>query len=102
MIGGGIKGIAFTTVEACKEECAKTEGCVAFTTYAGTDNKCWLKNKDHDAESVSARTISARMRCYEGKGSTRVHKMFQTIQSKNCIDMNCTDVPTHVVLGSRF
>ena len=66
LTGGGIKNIAFTTVQACKEECAKTEGCVAFSTAAGTDNKCYLKNKDHDAESVKARSISAKMRCYEG------------------------------------
>ena len=58
--------MSFTTVQACKEECAKTEGCVAFSTAAGTDNKCYLKNKDHDAESVKARSISAKMSCYEG------------------------------------
>ena len=69
MHGGGIKNIAFTTVQACKEECAKTEGCVAFTTAAGTVNKCKLKNKDHDAETAWAIAISARMSCYEGKGN---------------------------------
>ena len=58
--------MAFTTVEACKEECTKTEGCVAFTTAAGTNNKCWLKNKDHAVESTYAIAISARMSCYEG------------------------------------
>ena len=67
--GGGIKNVAFTTVQACKEECAKTEGCVAFTTEAGTINRCYLKNKDHAAESSSAIAISARMSCYEGKVS---------------------------------
>ena len=67
MIGGDIKDIAFTTVQACKEECAKTEGCVAFTTAAGTDNKCKLKNKDHGAEKARARLISAKMSCYKGK-----------------------------------
>ena len=67
MTGGDIGNIAFTTVQTCKEECAKTEGCVAFTTVAGTGNKCYLKNKDHRAESASAIAISARMSCYEGK-----------------------------------
>ena len=68
MPGGDIiKEIAFTTVQACKEECAKTEGCVAFTTQTGTINKCKLKNKDHGAESAQGVAISARMSCYEGK-----------------------------------
>ena len=66
MPGGDIKTIAFTTIEACKEECAKTEGCVAFTTAAGTFNGCYLKNKDHAAESTNAICISVRMDCYEG------------------------------------
>ena len=65
--GGDIKNITFTTVQACKEECAKTEGCVAFTTDAGTVNKCFLKNKTHGAESANAISISARMSCYEGE-----------------------------------
>ena len=69
LLGGDIKDIAFTTVQACKEVCAKTEGCVAFTTAAGTYNKCYLKNKDHGAESASGVAISARMSCYEGKGN---------------------------------
>ena len=69
MSGGDIKNIAFTTVQACKEECAKTAGCVAFETVAGTDNKCYLNNKDHGAERTNAKTISARMSCYEGKGN---------------------------------
>ena len=63
--GGVIKNILFTTVEACKEECAKTEGCVAFATNAGAANKCRLKNKDHGAESADPNSISARMSCYE-------------------------------------
>ena len=66
MPGTNIKSIAFTTVQACKEECAKTEGCVAFTTTAGTNNGCYLKNKDHATEIVAEMTISARMSCYEG------------------------------------
>ena len=70
MPGGNIKPyIAFTTVQACKEECAKTVGCVAFVTAAGTNNKCYLKNKDHGAESANELTMSARMSCYEGKGN---------------------------------
>ena len=56
----------FTTVQACKEECAKTEGCVAFTTEAGTVNECKLKNKDHGAESARALAMSTRMSCNEG------------------------------------
>ena len=63
-----MKNMAFTTVQACKEECAKTAGCVAFATVAGTNNKCYLKNKDHAAESAVAIAMSARMSCYEGKG----------------------------------
>ena len=70
--GGHIKNIAFTTVQACKEECAKTEGCVAFTTGAGTYNKCWLKNKTHTAESADQRFISARMSCYEGNFEPKI------------------------------
>ena len=62
--GGDMKIIAFTTVQACKEECAKTEGCVAFTT--GVSNQCYLKNKDHGAESANAIATSARMSCYAG------------------------------------
>ena len=61
-----IKAVPFTTVQACKEECTKTEGCVAFTTVAGTSNKCHLKRKDHAAEAPNAIAISARMSCYEG------------------------------------
>ena len=67
LLAGDIKTIAFTTLQACKEECAKTKGCVAFTTEAGTYNKCWLKKKGHAAESPNHPiTISARMSCYEG------------------------------------
>ena len=66
MYGGDIKEIAFTTVQACKDECATTEGCVAFEAAAGTQNKCRLKNKDHGAEDAGATAISARMSCYEG------------------------------------
>ena len=73
MWGGDIKNITFTTVQACKEECAKTEGCVAFTTGAGTVNKCHLKNKDHGAESANAMSISARMSCYEGNNYIMNH-----------------------------
>ena len=39
---------------------------MAFTTAAGTNNKCYLKNKDHGAESANAIAISVRMSCYEG------------------------------------
>ena len=63
--GGDIKVIPLTTVQACKEECAKLEGCVAFTTAAGSYNKCWLKNGNHHAESRHSACISARMSCYE-------------------------------------
>ena len=69
MPGGDIKNIAFTTVQACMEECAKTEGCVGFEAAAGTYNKCYLKNQDHGAENASEVAISARMSCYEGKGN---------------------------------
>ena len=78
MPGGDIKDIAFTTVQACKEECAKTEGCVAFTTQAGTYNRCYLKNKDHGAESASVTAISARMSCYEGKAELYCHLKYKT------------------------
>ena len=40
---------------------------MAFTTAAAGLNRCYLKNKDHDAETVNEITISARMSCYEGK-----------------------------------
>ena len=39
---------------------------MAFTTAAGTYNGCYLKNKDHAAESAGALTISVRMSCYGG------------------------------------
>ena len=78
MPGGDIKNIAFTTVQACKEECARTEGCTAFTTLAGRYNKCYLKNKDHGAESASARAISVRMSCYEGKAKLYCHLKYKT------------------------
>ena len=65
MNGGAIKNIAFTTIEACKEECTKTEGCVAFTTVAGTTNSCFLKNKDHAAEASNVKAISVRISCYK-------------------------------------
>ena len=67
--GGDIKQVSFTTVQACKEECAKTEGCVAFTTVAGTYNQslqCLLKHKNHGVESAHAIATSVRMSCYEG------------------------------------
>ena len=72
--GGVIKNIAFTTVQACKEDCAKTVavGCVAFTTLAGTHNRCYLKNKGHAAESANVIAISARMSCYKGKGINKL------------------------------
>ena len=64
---GDIKNVTYTTIEACKEECAKTEGCVAFTTEAGTINICWIKNKDHAVEAAANEiATSARMSCYEG------------------------------------
>ena len=64
--GGLIKQVSFTTVQACKEECAKTEECAAFVTSPGRQNKCRLKNKDHGVERAEATAISARMSCYEG------------------------------------
>ena len=72
LYGGDIKHVSFTTVQACKEECAKTGGCAAFTTSAGTVNLCLLKNKDHATESASATSISARMGCYEGETTDQV------------------------------
>ena len=39
---------------------------MAFTTLAGTINLCYLKNKDHAAESAVVIAISARMSCYKG------------------------------------
>ena len=71
MYDGNIRSISFTTVKACKEECAKTERCVAFVTVAGTINKCWLKNKNHAAESACGRCISSLMSCYSFTGDTR-------------------------------
>ena len=72
--------VAFTTVQACKEECAKTEGCVAFMTAAGTNNQCWLKDKNYGAESANAIFISARMSCYKlYKGEYLFTYMFQII-----------------------
>ena len=67
-----IKHIFVTTVHACKEECAKTEGCVAFVTLAGSYNNyysCWLKNKTQGAEVAYLGTSTARMSCYEGKAN---------------------------------
>ena len=39
---------------------------MAFTTAAGTNNKCYLKNMNHGAESAHSTAISARMSCYAG------------------------------------
>ena len=57
----------FTTVKACEEECKMTSGCVAFTTLAGAENTCTLKNKDHGAESLNSVAISVKMRCVRSK-----------------------------------
>ena len=77
--GGFIKNMAFTTVQACKEECAKTEGCVAFTTKAGAFNKCNLKNESHAAERVFSTAISARMSCYQGIPPPLPHPLIDLI-----------------------
>ena len=77
---GNIKNIAFTSVGGCKEECAKTEGCVAFSIgfkFLG-GLRCWLKNKDHGAESASSGTSTARMSCYEGKAKLYCHLKYKT------------------------
>ena len=58
-----MKKVAFTTVEACKEKCAKTEGCATFVTAAGTDNHCYLR-EDGDEEPNSL-TIFGRMSCFQ-------------------------------------
>ena len=60
---GAIKWLSYTTNQACKEECGKTKGCVAFSTVA---EQCRLKNKTHEAETSTKEVISARMSCYEG------------------------------------
>ena len=70
--GGDIKHVSFTTVQACKEECAKTKGCVAFETLAGTENKCYIKNEAHAEEKSNPTSTSARMSCYKYKGETRI------------------------------
>ena len=63
---GDMKNVPFTTIPACKEECAKTEGCVAFG-MSTLSNKCYIKNKDHAAEAATATSTSARMSCTKGK-----------------------------------
>ena len=78
MPGGDIKQVSFTTVQACKEECAKTEGCVAFTAVAGKYNRCHLKNKDHAAESANVIATSARMSCYKGNSKLIIKYCTQT------------------------
>ena len=65
--GGDIKNIIFTTIAKCKDECKKSDGCVAFVTKAGTDNKCYLKSKDHGEESSDSISISSRLACYVGE-----------------------------------
>ena len=78
MSGGDIGNKAFTTVQACKEYCAMTEGCVAFVTTAGTENKCWLKNKQHGIEVANPIGISVRMNCdAEGKPKSPIY--FRTV-----------------------
>ena len=64
--GGLIKLFGFTTLQACQEECAKTDRCVAFEAIAGAINECRLKDKNHGADTTNALAISAKMRCYEG------------------------------------
>ena len=65
LIGGNIKSMPFTTLTACEEECARTDGCVAFTK--SSTNTCNIKNKDHAAEVADAATTSVRMSCTKGK-----------------------------------
>ena len=64
--GGDIKNITFTTAGKCREECEKMSDCVAFSTYAGEENKCVLKNQTHGEETTNGLAMSARMSCYEG------------------------------------
>ena len=74
MSGGDIGNKTFTTVQACKEYCAMTEGCVAFVTTAGTENRCWLKNKQHGIEVANPIGISVRMNCdAEGKPMSPIY-----------------------------
>ena len=82
-MGGDIKKVTFTTVQACKDECAKTEGCVAFTTVmqAWKYNLCHIKNSNHAAESADSTTTSARMSCY--KGNIEKKSRYNLIEKSN-------------------
>ena len=85
MSGGDIGNKAFTTVQACKEYCAMTAGCTAFVTTAGTENRCWLKNKEHGIEVANPIGISVRMNCYaelEGKPMSPIYSI--TVLIVNC------------------
>ena len=64
LIGGDIKSMPFTTLTACEEECARTDGCVAFET---SPTKCYIKNKEHAVEVASAASTSVRMSCTKGE-----------------------------------
>ena len=95
MSGGDIGNETFTTVQACKEYCATTEGCVAFVTTAGTENRCWLKNKQHGIEVANPIGISVRMNCdAEGKPMSPIYFITVLIVS---VCMHCMACYTRAV-----
>ena len=65
---------------------------MAFTTAAGTVNKCWLKNKGHNSESAVTTAISARMSCYEGETHLRMYLQTQETNSNLNYKRNLVDL----------
>ena len=86
---GGIKSTPFTTIEACKDECAKTEKCVAFSTSAGTVNLCRLKNKYCGTEKAGGTKISAFMSCYAGNNIIICKRIFYFFQMSTFVLLVC-------------
>ena len=43
---------------------------MAFTTIAGTTNRCYLKNMDHDPGKADRNAISALLDCFFDPGNT--------------------------------
>jgi len=54
----------FTSVVNCKNTCAATSGCVAFTTVQDASQRCCLKNSNYGAPSTLDYCTSGYMNCF--------------------------------------
>ena len=79
-LGDSFKSSLFSTVDDCRADCVQTEGCVAFSTRAGTENKCLLFKSDTSLEEAADPiAISVRLSCLNA-GKT---KMFFSVYNRN-------------------